>query len=258
MAEQQNLTPWADLKQVTQLHIKEVAPLWLSKFPDLFVQQGEKRPSSSENVCNQHCLCLPIAKMIAQSAYVWHEIPMYMYLSWLVIDDQSEWKRCNVPLTGARINLPQWDGTKFISSIVISSAPTDPDCTVIIFVIESIQFCGVGDDEWTEDYIAYPILMDGLVFRGKFYLLCSPKPVSNTQSVCYEIHYTSQNRVFGPTKISPWWRPQWFTLGRILWRDSLDFVNRWWTRSNKKTSRHTKKKSRQLIGVQIVRFFWVF
>eukprot|EP00268_Persea_americana_P028129 TRINITY_DN27365_c0_g1_i2.p1 TRINITY_DN27365_c0_g1~~TRINITY_DN27365_c0_g1_i2.p1 ORF type:complete len:355 (+),score=17.43 TRINITY_DN27365_c0_g1_i2:89-1153(+) len=85
------------------------------------------------------------------------------------------------PFTSARIDLPQWGRTK-IYKAVLSSAPSDPNCTVIILDESywSFKFCRVGDGEWTKEGSDSVILMDALVLRGKFYLLCSQKLDNNT------------------------------------------------------------------------------
>lgn len=84
------------------------------------------------------------------------------------------------PFTGVRIDLPHWDRTHNIKRVALSSAPTDPSCTVIITLDHlywCFKFCRVGDMEWTMEE-SESIMMDALVFRKRLYILCSEKPVS--------------------------------------------------------------------------------
>ncbi|XXG83729.1 hypothetical protein AAC387_Pa10g1420 [Persea americana] len=85
------------------------------------------------------------------------------------------------PFTSTRIDLPQWGGT-IIYKATLSSAPKDPNCTVIILDEShwSFSFCRIGDVEWTRRDSDSTFLTDALMFRGKFYLLCSQKPATNT------------------------------------------------------------------------------
>lgn len=84
------------------------------------------------------------------------------------------------PYTRVRIYLPQWNRNEYIYKIALSAAPTDPDCTLIVLMdCSSFRFCRVGDDEWTKE-ISYWRLFDAFVFRGKFYLLHSQKPLATS------------------------------------------------------------------------------
>lgn len=92
---------------------------------------------------------------------------MSWFLSWLVVNDGrvSEDKISLInPFTSAQIDLSHWDRTHNIKRVALSSAPTDPNCTVITTLDDSIIM------EWTMEE-SDSIITDALVFRESLYIL---------------------------------------------------------------------------------------
>ncbi|KAJ8630713.1 hypothetical protein MRB53_024036 [Persea americana] len=101
---------------------------------------------------------------------------------WLMIHKHHEHSGNTIfflnPFTGIRIDLPQWEGfsenKRDIRRVAISSAPTDPNCTVIILDSSNwrFKFCKVGDDGWrAQSLVGQGLARDVVAFRGKFYFL---------------------------------------------------------------------------------------
>lgn len=104
---------------------------------------------------------------------------------WLfMIDRNSEETFLLNPFTGARVDLPRWNRYA-VHRVVLSSAPTEPNCTVIIFKFgyRGFQFCRVGGDEWKVECFSPAVPMNGIVIKKRLYLLCySDYSLSDTEA----------------------------------------------------------------------------
>lgn len=110
---------------------------------------------------------------------------------WLLMIDTISWVQKSFffnPSTSARINLLRWNtyasiDPHDINRVVLSSAPTDPNCTVIILYncFGCFRFCRVGDDGWRMQSKLWGIISIS-VFKGKVYLLYHKKPDLNFKS----------------------------------------------------------------------------
>eukprot|EP00268_Persea_americana_P007475 TRINITY_DN12779_c0_g2_i2.p1 TRINITY_DN12779_c0_g2~~TRINITY_DN12779_c0_g2_i2.p1 ORF type:complete len:119 (-),score=7.39 TRINITY_DN12779_c0_g2_i2:746-1102(-) len=101
-----------------------------------------------------------------------------------MIDRYSEEIFLLNPFTGARVDLPRCNRFR-IRRIELSSAPTEPNCTVIILeeAVCGFKFCRVGDDEWKVESFSPALPQNALVFKMKLYLLCFPRhSLSDTEA----------------------------------------------------------------------------
>ncbi|KAJ8623494.1 hypothetical protein MRB53_032023 [Persea americana] len=107
----------------------------------------------------------------------------------------------------ARVDLPRWN-RYVIHRVVLSSAPTEPNCTVFIFQFgyRAFHFCRVGDDEWKMESVSPAVPMNAIVLKKKLYLLCYPDySLSDTEATIaaantatqFELEFVKQPRFPG-------------------------------------------------------------
>ncbi|RRT36559.1 hypothetical protein B296_00050531 [Ensete ventricosum] len=88
---------------------------------------------------------------------------------WLVLEHRR-FSLMN-PFTGVRLDLP-WHKHGIMDVRYVSSAPTNPDCIVLVFHINELYVWRPGDTTWTiesnMDVIDYRSILN---FQGKFYAL---------------------------------------------------------------------------------------